>query len=270
MYRRTLQTLVRCHWHPALWWTPALEWSDEDYLKHINVNLSLCSREQHFNKFQPMVISNEEKTMLKPTENHIERSITYFSGHHRDVVPSGHFSVQRFQCCDRAIVGINAKQPFKICVSVNGVSTGEAHIVTAVFLWVHHKSTSVAFKDLHEYVLLHFCGLGIIIKHKNKNLLLKVHPLLYKKRYLKLSLAKQWHVFHWVYSFVTVTSRVGWKFEYATQHTMWHGPTVHISGTGTGGRHMFPTAAMSCVNRYSKLNYLTLGKATEGLHNSGK
>lgn len=106
--------------------------------------------------FQYMVISNEEKPMLKPTENQIERSFTYFSGHHRNVVPSGHFSVQRFQCCDRPIEGIDAKQPLKIRVSVNGVSTGEAHIVTAVFLWVHRKSTSVALKDFHEYNVVRF------------------------------------------------------------------------------------------------------------------
>lgn len=42
----------------------------------------------------------------------IETIITYFSGHHRDVVPFGHFSVQGFQCCDGAIHRINVEQPF--------------------------------------------------------------------------------------------------------------------------------------------------------------
>lgn len=49
-------------------------------------------------------------------------AITYFSGHHRDVVPFGHFSVQCFQCGDGAIYRINVEQPLQICMPINGVS----------------------------------------------------------------------------------------------------------------------------------------------------
>lgn len=51
-----------------------------------------------------------------------ENASTYFSGHHRDVVPFGHFSVQRLQRCDGAIERVNVEQPLEICVPINGVS----------------------------------------------------------------------------------------------------------------------------------------------------
>lgn len=51
-----------------------------------------------------------------------ETALTYFCGDDRDVVPFGHFSVQRFQCGDGAVHGIDAEQPLQVCVPVNGVS----------------------------------------------------------------------------------------------------------------------------------------------------
>lgn len=49
--------------------------------------------------------------MKNKTISDIETTITYFSSHHRDVVPFGHFSVQCLQCCDGAIHRINVEQP---------------------------------------------------------------------------------------------------------------------------------------------------------------
>lgn len=52
----------------------------------------------------------------------LREEVTYFGGHHRDVVPFGHFSVEGFQCCDGAVHRLYVKQPFQIRVSVNGIS----------------------------------------------------------------------------------------------------------------------------------------------------
>lgn len=49
-------------------------------------------------------------------------AITYFSGHHRDVVPFGHFPVQSLQRRDGAVIRVNVEQPLEICVPINGVS----------------------------------------------------------------------------------------------------------------------------------------------------
>lgn len=50
-----------------------------------------------------------------------EGEITYFSGHHRDVVPLGHLPVQGFQGGNGAVHDIDVKQPLEIRVAIDGV-----------------------------------------------------------------------------------------------------------------------------------------------------
>lgn len=87
--RRTWQTLVRCRWRPAPWWRLALELSDAGYLKkEENGSTVKCPTSVKGQGWWLSLFFFEHSSCWKKNE------ITYFSGHHGDVVPFGHFPVQ--------------------------------------------------------------------------------------------------------------------------------------------------------------------------------
>lgn len=116
MCRRTWQTPVRCRWRPAPWWRLALELSDAGYLKkEENGSTVKCPTSVKGQGWRLSLFFFEHSSCWKKNE------ITYFSGHHGDVVPFGHFPVQGLQCGNGAVHWINVKQPLEISVAINGV-----------------------------------------------------------------------------------------------------------------------------------------------------
>ena len=67
---------------------------------------------------------------------------TYFRGDHRDVVPSGHLSVQGLQGGDAAVHRVDVEQPLQVCVTVDGISAAQQ---TARYKYITSRSPAASF-----------------------------------------------------------------------------------------------------------------------------
>lgn len=80
-----------------------------------------------------MLVAAPEKSV--PPASFPKEALTYLSGHHRDVVPLGHFPVQGLQRGDGAVGGVDVEQPLQIRVPVNGVSE---RMTRKIYKETHH------------------------------------------------------------------------------------------------------------------------------------